>query len=117
MRKNSWKILGMAKAARKTFVKRLMLVAVLCMVFCLDTFASTTVGSSLSNIGTQLRTYIEPIQMVVDAAAILIGLVGAGRCFYKWNSGDQDVMKSVMSWGASFIFLMAAATVLPSIFG
>jgi hypothetical protein len=35
----------------------------------------------------------------------------------KWNSGDQDINKELMGWGASCLFLVLVGVIIKAFFG
>jgi len=65
---------------------------------------------------TELQTYFEPASNLILAIGAIVGLIGGVRCYIKWNTGDQDVMKSVMGWGGACIFLVVVALVIRAFF-
>ena len=46
----------------------------------------------------------------------VIGLIGGGRGYQKFSSGDPDTSKTASSWFGACIFLIVAATILRSFF-
>jgi len=54
---------------------------------------------------------------LILAIAAVVGLIGGVRCYIKWNTGDQDVMKSVMGWGGACIFIVIVSLVIRAFFG
>jgi len=66
---------------------------------------------------SELTTYIDPIGSFILVIGAIVGLVGGVRVYMKWNSGDSDVNKSVMSWFGSCIFLVLVGSVIRAFFG
>lgn len=66
---------------------------------------------------SELSTYVEPVGNLILVIGAIVGLIGAVRCYIKWNSGDQDVQKAVMGWGGACIFLVVSGIVVKAFFG
>ncbi len=82
--------------------------------------ASTTFAQGAQGIDaatSELATYMEPLGNMMMILGGLIGLIGAIRVYMKWNSGDQDVQKSLMGWLGSCIFLVVSGVVVKAFFG
>jgi hypothetical protein len=65
---------------------------------------------------TELKTYFEPASNLILAIGAIVGLIGGVRCYIKWNTGDQDVINSVIGWGGACIFLVVVALVIRAFF-
>jgi hypothetical protein len=66
---------------------------------------------------SELTTYIDPIGNMVIIIGAIVGLVGGIRVFIKWNNGDQDTNKAIMSWFGSCIFLVLTGVIIRAFFG
>lgn len=66
---------------------------------------------------SELATYFDPIGNLILAIGAVVGLIGGVRVYIKWNTGDNDVQKSIMGWMGSCIFLMLVGTVIKAFFG
>jgi len=79
---------------------------------------SNAQGAAGIDAGTsELATYIDPIGNLILAIGAIVGLVGGIRVYIKWNTGDNDVQKSIMGWMGSCVFLMLVGTVIKAFFG
>lgn len=66
---------------------------------------------------TSLINYVDPISTLILAIGAVVGLIGGIRVYIKWNSGDQDINKELMSWGGSCLFLVLVSVVIKAFFG
>lgn len=66
---------------------------------------------------SELATYMDPLSSMMMVLGGIVGLVGAVRVYLKWNSGDQDVQKSLMGWMGSCIFLVVSGVIVRAFFG
>lgn len=64
----------------------------------------------------ELKGYYDDMSNLILAIGALVGLLGGIRCYTKWNTGDQDVMKSVMGWGGACVFLIIVGVVIKAFF-
>jgi hypothetical protein len=75
-------------------------------------------GSTGINAATSsLTSYIDPVSSLILAIGAVVGLIGGVRVYIKWNSGDQDINKEIMSWGGSCLFLVLVSVVIKAFFG
>tara|TARA_R110000868_G_scaffold411003_2_gene701298 strand:- start:20214 stop:20540 length:327 start_codon:yes stop_codon:yes gene_type:complete len=65
----------------------------------------------------ELTTYIDPIGNLIIIIGAIVGLIGGVRVFIKWNNGDQDTNKAIMSWFGSCIFLVLVGIMVRAFFG
>jgi len=80
------------------------------------TFAQgATVGINAAT--SSLTSYIDPLSTMILAIGAVVGLIGGIRVYIKWNSGDQDINKELMSWGGSCLFLVLVSVVIKAFFG
>ena len=90
--------------------------AVLCLSAAQSTFAQGgTVGIDAAT--SSLTSYVDPISTLILAIGAVVGLIGGIRVYIKWNSGDQDINKELMSWGGSCLFLVLVSVVIKAFFG
>lgn len=90
------------------------------LLVALFSYALTTRAQGAKGIdaGTsELATYIDPVANLILTVGAIVGLVGGVRCFIKWNSGDNDVQKSVMGWMGSCVFLLCVGVIVKAMFG
>lgn len=66
---------------------------------------------------SELVTYVDPIGNLVIIIGAIVGLIGGIRVFVKWNNGDQDTNKAIMSWFGSCIFLVLTGVIIRAFFG
>lgn len=74
-----------------------------------------TVGINAAT--SSLTSYVDPISSLILAIGAVVGLIGGIRVYIKWNSGDQDINKELMSWGGSCLFLVLVSVVIKAFFG
>jgi hypothetical protein len=102
-----------AFSMKKAMSKRGLALAVIGLT-CFQSFA----GATGIDAGTsELTTYIDPIGNMVIIIGAIVGLVGGIRVFIKWNNGDQDTNKAIMSWFGSCIFLVLTGVIIRAFFG
>jgi hypothetical protein len=103
----------------ETFCRRSLLTAIQTVLFGVYLFAQGG-GGGAAGLGvaeSEIRTMFDPASKLILAIGAVVGLIGGIRCYIKWNTGDQDVMKSVMGWGGACIFLVIVALVIKAFFG
>ena len=66
---------------------------------------------------SELITYVDPVANMILIIGAIVGLIGGVRVYIKWNSGDQDVQKSIMGWFGSCLFLVTVGIVIKAFFG
>ncbi|MDR2126796.1 MAG: DUF4134 domain-containing protein [Prevotellaceae bacterium] len=101
----------------KSFFKRGYLLAISMVLFAVNLFAQGGGAAGLSAAEGEIKTMFDPASKLILAIGAVVGLIGGIRCYIKWNTGDQDVMKSVMGWGGACIFLVVVALVIKAFFG
>lgn len=96
--------------------KKLFAVAAISLSAVQSTFAQGgTVGIDAAT--SSLTSYVDPISTLILAIGAVVGLIGGIRVYIKWNSGDQDINKELMSWGGSCLFLVLVSVVIKAFFG
>jgi capsular polysaccharide biosynthesis protein len=95
--------------------KRFSFMAVALLAFVQQAMAQGVTGIDAAS--SELTTYVDPIGTLIIVIGAIVGLVGGVRVFIKWNSGDQDVQKSIMGWMGSCVFLMLVGVVVKAFFG
>ncbi|MBD1424044.1 DUF4134 domain-containing protein [Sphingobacterium arenae] len=96
--------------------KKLLTAAALSLFAAKSTFAQGgTVGIDAAT--SSLTSYVDPISTLILAIGAVVGLIGGIRVYIKWNSGDQDINKELMSWGGSCLFLVLVSVVIKAFFG
>lgn len=76
-------------------------------------------GNGANAIGaaaSEISGYSSVVQQLMFAIGGIVGIVGAIRAYIKWNNGDQDVQKTLVSWFGACIFLVLAGTVVTAFF-
>ncbi|MDZ7606845.1 MAG: DUF4134 domain-containing protein [Cyclobacteriaceae bacterium] len=86
------------------------------------TFAATRLVFAQGALGidaasSELVTYVDPVANMILILGAIVGLIGGIRVYIKWNSGDQDVQKSIMGWFGSCLFLILVGVVIKAFFG
>lgn len=66
---------------------------------------------------SSLEAYVDPVSSLILVIGAVVGLIGGVRVYIKWNSGDQDINKEIMSWGGSCLFLVLVSVVIKAFFG
>jgi hypothetical protein len=97
-------------------LRRGYIMAIGIVINCVIAFAQGKGAAGLQAADSEIRTYFEPASNLILAIGAVVGLIGGIRCYIKWNTGDQDVMKSVMGWGGACIFLVIVALVIKAFF-
>lgn len=82
---------------------------------CLNISAQALAG--IEEATAQITTLAPAVSKLIMAIGAIVGLIGGVRCYIKWNTGDQDVMKSVMGWGGACIFIVLVGMVVGGFFG
>lgn len=72
--------------------------------------------AGLTDAQSEIVTYLDPITRLVMAIGGIVGIVGAVRIYQKWNNGDQDINKELMSFGGSALFLILAPIAVRAMF-
>jgi Na+/H+ antiporter NhaC len=65
---------------------------------------------------TELKTYFEPVVVLIYVISGITAVVGIYRVYSKWQAGDQDVQKSAMGWVGSILILLAASAFIRTVF-
>jgi hypothetical protein len=108
------KINKMPIMAKKS-LKKFGLFIVVALFSVEKTFAQGAQGIDAAS--SELATYMDPLGNLMMVLGGIVGLVGAIRVYMKWNSGDQDVQKSLMGWIGSCIFLVVSGVIVKAFFG
>lgn len=80
-----------------------------------DSFSQGAIGIDAAS--SELSTYIDPVGSLILIIGAIVGLIGGIRVYIKWNSGDQDVNKSIMGWFGSCLFIVTVGVVIKAFFG
>ena len=96
--------------------KKKLVLALLIAITQTAAFAQSGVNG-LNTATTTLKTYVGPVTNTTLVIGGIVGLVGGLRVYSKWNSGDQDINKELMSWGGSCLFLVLVSVVIKAFFG
>ncbi|WP_337050784.1 DUF4134 family protein [Elizabethkingia meningoseptica] len=74
-------------------------------------------AAALSNAAAQIKTYWDPVKLIIMAVGGVVGLIGGVRIYNKWSNGDQDINKEVVGWGGACLFLIIVPQFVSSFFG
>jgi len=74
-------------------------------------------NQGISQATGEITGYIPTIVNLIMAIGGIVGVIGAIRIYQKWNNGDQDINKELMSFGGSALFLILAPIAVRAIFG
>ena len=102
------------------FFRRGYLLAISMIAFAVDALAQPGGGGGAAGLdaaASQIAGMFDSASNLILAIGAVVGLIGGARCYIKWNTGDQDVMKAVMGWGGACIFLVVVALVIRAFFG
>lgn len=70
----------------------------------------------INNATEEIKGYFDVGTDLMYAIGAIVGIVGAVKVYNKWNSGDQDTMKTASSWFGSCIFLIVVTAILKGFF-
>lgn len=101
------------KSNKKSFLKK----GLLCLAFIGAQMKMSAQAAGIDAASSEISSYIDPIGNMIIVIGAVIGLVGGIRVFIKWNNGDQDTNKAIMSWFGSCIFLVLVGVVIRAFFG
>lgn len=65
----------------------------------------------------EINKYFDDVSNLILIIGAIVGLIGGVRVYVKWNNGDPDVNKAIMSWFGACIFLVLVAVVIKAFFG
>lgn len=74
-------------------------------------------AESLGTAATSIKSYATPVQNICFAIGGVVGLIGGIRIYNKWNSGDQDINKELVSYGGAMLFLVLVPSIVMGFFG
>ncbi|MCK5467105.1 MAG: DUF4134 domain-containing protein [Cyclobacteriaceae bacterium] len=96
-------------------MKKQLLTTLLTLTNVQSLFAQGAIGIDAAS--SEISTYVDPVANFILIVGAVVGLIGGVRVFIKWNSGDQDVQKSIMGWFGSCLFLVTVGIVIKAFFG
>lgn len=96
--------------------QRLFAIAMLSLL-AQSSFAQGGGSTGINAATSSLTSYVDPVSTLILAIGAVVGLIGGVRVYIKWNSGDQDINKELMSWGGSCLFLVLVSVVIKAFFG
>ena len=100
---------------RRKLFGRALTVALLFMAVA-PALAQAGGAGALAGANTSIRSYWEPIKLIIQAIGAVVGLIGGVRIYNKWTNGDQDINKEIVGWGGACIFLLLVPTFIAAIF-
>ena len=65
---------------------------------------------------TSLTSYVDPISTLILVIGGIVGFIGAVRVYMRWNNGEPNTNKDLMSWFGSCIFLALIGIVIRAFF-
>lgn len=74
-------------------------------------------AAALTDAATEIKSYWDPIKLIIQAIGGVVGLIGGIRIYNKWQNGDQDINKELVGWGGSALFLIIVPQFVSSFFG
>lgn len=80
-------------------------------------FAQGDFGDGIAQGTAQITGNLDIITDLVMAIGGVVGIIGGVRIYQKWNNGDQDINKELMSFGGSALFLILAPIAVRAMFG
>lgn len=101
----------------KTIKNKVSQKALLAFAFLMSMNSSFAQTNGIDKGAAELTKYVDSIANLILIIGAIVGLIGGVRVYIKWNNGDQDVNKSVMSWFGSCIFLVLVGGIIKSFFG
>lgn len=96
-------------------MKKQLLTTLIILTFAKSLLAQGALGIDAAS--SEIGTYIDPVANFILIVGAVVGLIGGVRVYIKWNSGDQDVQKSIMGWFGSCLFLVTVGIVIKAFFG
>lgn len=96
--------------------KRGLLLGAMLLLAQMSMNAQTPGQQAVGQAATEISGYAPMVSNLILAIGGIVGLVGAIRAYIKWNNGDQDVQKTLVSWFGACIFLVAAGTIITAFF-
>lgn len=106
-----------AKTVKMKNTKKVLKGTLLAAMFLMGTASSFAQANGIDAGASELATYIDPIGNLIIIIGAIVGLIGGVRVFIKWNNGDQDTNKAIMSWFGSCIFLVLVGIMISAFFG
>ncbi|RZJ92803.1 MAG: DUF4134 domain-containing protein [Chryseobacterium sp.] len=97
--------------------KKLFAIAMASTLALPSVFAQGGGSTGINAATSSLTSYVDPVSTLILAIGAVVGLIGGVRVYIKWNSGDQDINKELMSWGGSCLFLVLVSVVIKAFFG
>ena len=74
-------------------------------------------AAALTDAATEIKSYWDPVKLIIQAIGGLVGFIGGVRIYNKWQNGDQDINKELVGWGGSALFLIIVPQFVSSFFG
>jgi len=95
--------------------KKFLMVALLLLIVSIGAYAQGEAGITAA--AASIKKYVTPLTTLMYSIGGVCGIIGGIRIYNKWNAGDQDINKELMSWGGAFVFLMVVPTIVTAFFG
>ena len=73
-------------------------------------------ATAISNAANDIRDYWDPVKLILKAVSGLVGCIGGLRVYNKWTNGDQDVIKEILGYGGTMIFLLVVPEFVTAFF-
>jgi len=101
----------------KILKSRALFVPAMLLLISQGAFAQGGGTTGINAATSSLAAYVDPVGNLILGIGAVVGLIGGVMVYIKWNSGDRDISKEVMSWGGSCIFLVLVSVVIKAFFG
>jgi hypothetical protein len=97
--------------------KKLFAAAMLSTLAAQSSYAQGGGAVGINAATSSLTSYVDPVANLILAIGTVVGCIGGIMVYIKWNSGDKDVSKELMSWGGGCIFLVLISVVVRAFTG
>ncbi len=109
-------LMYLSKKNQKRIRTMLLVVIYVIMIVSFESFGQDS-KKGIIEVNKVVRSWLAPVSNLVLALGGVIGFIGAIRVYIKWNSGDQDVQKTLMSWMGACLFLVIVGIMIKAFFG
>ena len=106
----------LSKKNQRRLCTSVIVLAYLLFILSAETFGQDS-KKGIVEVNKTVRSWLAPVSNLVLALGGVIGFIGAIRVYIKWNSGDQDVQKTLMSWMGACLFLVIVGIMIKAFFG
>ncbi|HLT86496.1 MAG TPA: DUF4134 domain-containing protein [Sphingobacterium sp.] len=82
-----------------------------------QTFAGGSLSTGIDAGTAEVTGTLSSVINLVMAIGGVVAIIGAVTIYQKWNTGERDINKELLSWGGSAVFLIAAPIIARAVFG